>query len=86
MINWRLRRALIDKKITQADIIVEAAEALGVTRQHVRNVITGKTSKRVEEYIAMRFGLSREYLFPKKIKQIKHRKILSQGKQSVNDK
>lgn len=64
MINWRLKRVLANKELTQIELIVETSEVLGVKQQTVRSVMTGwKRAERIEVYVADRLGVSRDYLF-----------------------
>jgi DNA-binding Xre family transcriptional regulator len=62
-INWRLRQLLVDKEMTQSQLITEVAETLKVKRQSVRNVISGSRAKRIEDAIAARLGALRNDLF-----------------------
>lgn len=74
MINWRFRKLLANREITQNDLTIETAITLGVKKSTVRGVITGfKTSERIETYIAERLNAPREYLFGRS----KHKTIVA---------
>jgi hypothetical protein len=63
-INWRLKRLLIDREMTQIELTVKTAEALGVKRATVRGVFTGhKTSENIEAFVSSYLGVTREFLF-----------------------
>lgn len=77
MINWRLKRVLANKELTQIELIVETSEVLGVKQQTVRSVMTGwKRAERIEVYVADRLGVSRDYLFSSR----KHKKSIARNK------
>lgn len=74
MKNWSLARILVERKITERQIVAETAEALGLKRVSVYNVITGhKETKRTRRYIARRLGVSVDEIFPSRT----HRQIVA---------
>jgi lambda repressor-like predicted transcriptional regulator len=77
MRNWPLIRLLAKRQITERDIVVEAAEALGVKPVSVYNVVEGhRQTKRTEEWIARRLDVPIGDIFPHR----KHKHIVAQKK------